>query len=216
MNKQKELIVKLAAKAGVAINGQNPWDIQVKNEEFYARVLRNPYLGIGESYMDGWWNCQALDQFIFKMQRANLESELKTWSVALHFAKAAIFSYGKKSKSTEVTKQHYDIGNDLYVPMLGKSMAYTCAYWKNAKSLDEAQEQKYDLVCRKIGLKPGMTVLDLGCGFGGFLKFAAEKYQISGVGVNLSKEQVKFARQSTGALPLEFLLADYREARGEI
>ena len=90
---------------------------------------------------------------------------------------------------------HYDIGNDLYELMLGKSMAYTCAYWKEAKTLDEAQNAKFDLVCRKVGLKPGMKVLDLGCGFGSFLKYAAEHYGVSGVGVNLSKEQVKFARK---------------------
>jgi cyclopropane-fatty-acyl-phospholipid synthase len=93
-------------------------------------------------------------------------------------------------------------------------MAYTCGYWKDAKTLDEAQNAKFDLICKKIGLKPGMTVLDLGCGFGGFLKYAAEHYKVSGVGINISKEQVKFAREATEGLPLEFQLIDYRDTKG--
>jgi cyclopropane-fatty-acyl-phospholipid synthase len=214
MKKEKELIVNLAAKAGVTINGSQPWDIRVHNENFYSRVIRHPHLGLGESYMDGWWDCPRLDEFFFKILRVNLDSQLKNWQLALHYFKAMIFNYQKKSKSLEVAQKHYDIGNNLYQLMLGRSMAYTCAYWKDARNLDEAQEAKFDLVCRKIALKPGMKILDLGCGFGSFLKFATEKYHISGVGVNISKEQIKFAKQSCQGLPLEFQLIDYREAKG--
>lgn len=212
--KDKELIVKLAARAGVVIDGDEPWDIKVHNKDFYARVFRELYLGLGESYMDGWWDCERLDEFFAKTIRADLEDELKNWRLAVHFLKGQIFNYQKRSKAAEVAHKHYDVGNDLYEAMLGKSMAYTCGYWNDAKTLDEAQFAKYDLVCRKIGLKPGMKVLDLGCGFGGFLKYAAENYGVSGVGYNLSKEQVKFAKEACKDLPLEFKLADYRDARG--
>lgn len=208
----KELIMNMAAQAGVVINGGKPWDIQVHNEGFYSRVLRQPYLGLGESYTDGWWDCSNLDQFFFKVLRAGSEKEFKNWRLAAHYLKAVIFNYQKKSKAVEVAQKHYDIGNQLYELMLGKSMAYTCAYWKDAKNLDEAQEAKFDLVCKKIGLKPGMKVLDLGCGFGGFMKFAAEKYKISGVAVNISEEQIRFAKQWCQGLPIEFQLDDYREA----
>jgi len=217
--KDKEIITGLAARAGVIVDGENPWDIQVHNEDFYSRILKQLYLGLGESYMDGWWDCAQLDEFIFKTIRADLEDDLKNWRLVLHFAKAQIFNRQKKSRAAEVTHVHYDIGNNLYEHMLGKSMAYTCGYWSGptgiAKNLDEAQFAKYDLVCRKIGLKPGMKVLDLGCGFGGFLKYAAEKYEISGVGVNLSKEQVKFAEKAAAGLPLEFRLIDYRDTVGK-
>ncbi len=141
--------------------------------------------------------------------------ELWTWRVAMHYIKAQLFNYQTKSKSLIVARKHYDAGNDLYTRMLGESMAYTCGYWKNAKTLDEAQDAKFELICKKIGLKPGMSVLDIGCGFGGFLKYAAEHYKITGVGINISKEQVKFARESTKDLPLEFQLIDYREAKGK-
>jgi cyclopropane-fatty-acyl-phospholipid synthase len=79
-----------------------------------------------------------------------------------------------------VARQHYDLGNDFYRDMLDPRMQYTCGYWnaggRHAKTLDEAQENKLDLVCRKLGLQPGMTVLELGCGWGGFARFAAERY----------------------------------------
>ena len=214
MKKEKELIIRLAARAGVTVNGSEPWDIQVHNEDFYARVMRNPYLGLGESYVEGWWDCPRLDEFFFKVLRADLDSELKNWTMAAHYIKAVIFNYQTKSRSLKVAQEHYDIGNHLYELMLGRSMAYTCGYWKDAKNLDDAQDAKFELVCRKVGLKPGMKVLDLGCGFGSFLKYAAEHYKVGGVGMNISKEQVKFAKESTKGLPLEFQLADYREAKG--
>jgi cyclopropane-fatty-acyl-phospholipid synthase len=213
-SKDKEFILKLLTRAGIAVDGTDPWDIQIHNEDFYPRVFRQLYLGLGESYMDGWWDVERLDQFFYKTIRADLEEELKNWRLALHFLKGQIFNYQTRSKAPKVAHKHYDIGNDLYQLMLGPSMAYTCAYWKDAKTLDEAQNAKFDLVCRKIGLKPGMKVLDLGCGFGSFLKYAAENYGVSGVGINLSKEQVKYARESCKGLPLEFQLTDYRDARG--
>jgi cyclopropane-fatty-acyl-phospholipid synthase len=215
MKKEQEIITSLVARAGVAINGKDPWDPQIHNEDFYSRLIRGPHLGLGESYMDGWWDCPQLDEFFFRVLRANLDKELRTWRVAMHYVKAQLFNYQTKSKSLTVAQKHYDAGNDLYTRMLGASMAYTCGYWKNAKTLDEAQDAKFELVCKKIGLKPGMSVLDIGCGFGGFLKYAAEHYKITGVGINISKEQIKFARESTKKLPLEFQLIDYREAKGK-
>jgi cyclopropane-fatty-acyl-phospholipid synthase len=214
MKGDRKIITDLAGKAGITINGKEPWDITVHDERFYSRVLRDLYLGLGESYMDGWWDAPRLDEFFAKTIRAGLEDDLKNWRLAWHFAKAQIFNYQKGAGSAKVAHMHYDIGNQLYEPMLGKSMAYTCGYWKDAKNIDEAQFAKFDLVCKKVGLQPGMKVLDLGCGFGSFLKYAAEKYGVSGVGVNLSKEQVKFARDAAKGLPLEFQLKDYREANG--
>lgn len=213
--KDKEFIVDLAAKAGIIINGPNPWDIKVHNNDFYGRVIRQSYLGLGESYMDGWWDCERLDEFFFKALRANLGDDLKNLSLAAHYLRASIFNYQSKSRSRTVAEQHYDIGNNLYELMLGKSMAYTCAYWKDAKNLDEAQFAKFELICKKVGLKPDMTVLDLGCGFGGFLKYAATHYKISGVGINISKEQIKFAKESCQGLPIEFQSIDYRDVQGK-
>jgi cyclopropane-fatty-acyl-phospholipid synthase len=215
MTKEKEIITDLAAKAGVVINGKDVWDIQVHNDEFYSRVMRQPHLGLGESYMDEWWDSPRLDEFIAKVLRADLDSELRTWKMAVRYLRATIVNYQTKSRALTVAHKHYDIGNDLYTRMLGPSMAYTCGYWKDATNLDDAQNAKYELICKKVGLKPGMKVLDLGCGFGGFLKYAAEHYGITGVGINISKEQIKFARESCAGLPIEFQLKDYRDAEGK-
>lgn len=215
MMKEKEIITNLTAKAGVVVNGKNACDIQIHNDEFYSRVMQHPHLGLGESYMDGWWDAPRLDEFFFKILRANLDGEVRNWKMAIHYLKSAIINYQTKSHATEVAYKHYDIGNDLYTHMLGPSMAYTCGYWKNAKTLDEAQEAKFELICKKVGLKPGMKVLDLGCGFGSFLKYAAEHYGIIGVGINISKEQIKFAKEFCAGLPIEFQLKDYRDAEGK-
>ena len=175
----KQTFQQFFAGADIVINGNNPWDIQVKNEALYARVLSGGGLALGESYMDGWWDCAAIDQFIDKLIKANLEKKIKiSVAVIWNIIKAKITNQQRKSKTYLAGGWHYDIGNDLYKAMLDKRMNYSCAYWKNAETLDEAQEAKLDLICRKLKLEPGMSVLDIGCGWGSFAKFAAEKYHV--------------------------------------
>ena len=116
-----------------------------------------------------------------------------------------------KSRSYEVGKKHYDIGNDLYKNMLDKRMNYSCGYWKKAKNLDKAQEDKLELICKKMMLKKGMKVLDIGCGWGSFAKYASEKYKVSVVGVTISKEQLKLAKKTCKGLPIKIRLQDYRD-----
>jgi cyclopropane-fatty-acyl-phospholipid synthase len=118
-----------------------------------------------------------------------------------------------RSKARIVGERHYDIGNLLFTNMLDKRMNYSCAFWDNAKTLDEAQENKMDLVCRKIGLNPGMTLLDIGCGWGGFARWAANKYKANVYGITVSKEQVIFARQYCRGFDVIIELQDYRELR---
>jgi cyclopropane-fatty-acyl-phospholipid synthase len=211
----KKFVKSLLASVDVEVNGSRPWDIQVHNEDTYNRVLKSGALGLGESYVDGWWDCKDLDGFFFRILRGDLEKRVRNWRTVMHYLKATVFNQQKKSRSIEVAEQHYNIGNDLYERMLGRTMAYTCAYYKDTDNLDEAQDAKFDLICRKMGLKPGMRILDLGCGFGTFMKYAAEHYGVSAVGVNLSKEQVKFGREACKGLPIEFKLADYRVAELE-
>ncbi len=216
-NKQAEKTVReLLDIAGITINGDKPYDIQVHNPDLYERVLRDQALGLGESYMDGWWDCEALDQFFDRILRARLDEAVKgSWKIKLHILRSKIFNLQGKRRAFEVGKKHYDVGNDLYTRMLDKRMNYTCAYWKNAKNLDEAQEAKLELVCRKIGLEPGMTVLELGCGWGSFAIYAAEKYGAKVTGVTVSKEQVELGMQMAKGLPVELKLMDYRDVSGK-
>jgi cyclopropane-fatty-acyl-phospholipid synthase len=211
MTSARAAIERLLAKADVRIGGDRPWDMVVHDERLYSRILAQASLGLGEAYMDGWWDCLALDEFFTHVLRARLGRELVTWNLIWTGAKAWLINQGAKRLAFKVGEQHYDLGNDLYEAMLDARMVYTCGYWKEAKNLDEAQEAKLDLVCRKIGLKKGDRILDIGCGWGSFAKFAAERYGASVVGITVSKEQVALAEVRCKGLPCEFRLQDYRD-----
>ncbi len=205
----------LLETAGITLNGTDPWDITVVDDRFYERVLAQGALGLGESFMDKWWTCPAVDQFIDRVLRADLQSRVKkNPSFYLYCLAAKLFNRQARRRAFEVAKKHYDIGNDLYVRMLDKQMLYTCAYWKNADTLEQAQKDKLDLVCRKIGLKSGMTVLDLGCGYGAFAKHAAQNYGARVVGYTVSKRQAELGREMNKGLEVDIRLDDYRSATG--
>jgi len=211
----KQTVQKLFSYADIHINGNRPWDIQVKNPNFYKRVLTQSSLGLGESYMEGWWDCDHLDQFFERLLSGKLQYKVvNKWDLLFQLATYKLFNMQTKFLSKKVAKQHYDVGNTLYSKMLGKRMQYTCAYWKNAKTLDQAQENKLDLICKKLQLKKGERVLELGCGWGGFAKYAAEKYGVHVTAYNISKEQVKYARELCKGLNVEIIQADYRDAKG--
>ena len=206
---------QILALADIEINGDRRWDICVRNDEFYARVLREGSLGLGESYMDGWWDTQSLDEFFARIFRADLEKELRPhWKILMRFLGKILVNQQRKSKAFEIGKYHYDIGNDLYQAMLDKRMVYSCGYWKNASNLDEAQQAKLELVCKKLGLQEGKKVLDIGCGWGSFAKYAAEKYRVAVVAITVSKEQAELGRKLCAGLPIEIKLQDYRDIKG--
>ncbi len=207
----KKIINSLLNKAGITINGTSPWDIHIKNENFYKRVFFNGSLGFGEAYIDGWWECEAIDELIYRLLKSKLDKNIFGLKHdILNNLRAKFLNLQKKSKAYEIGEKHYDRGNELFENMLDKYMNYSCAYWKNAENLDEAQINKMDLICKKIYLEKGQKILDIGCGFGGFLKFAAENYDVTGVGITVSKEQFNFAKEFCKNLPIEIRLDDYR------
>lgn len=206
---------ELLKLADITINGKRPQDIVINDDRIYKRVIRDGELGLGEAYMDGWWDAKAPDEFIAKLLDAELADTAKiTPDLMMKVAGTKLFNEQTIKRSSSDVSSHYDIGNDLYEKMLDKRMIYTCAYWKDAKNLDEAQEAKLDLVCRKLQLKKGMTVLDLGCGWGGFAKYAAEKYGVTVTGVTLSAEQVELGTKMTKDVDVTLLLKDYRDMEG--
>lgn len=208
----RDVIEEMALIADVRLNGERAWDIQVHNEGFYDRVFRDPSLGLGESYMEGWWDARALDELLFRIFRANIEERFKpSWGMKWAYLKAKLFNRQSKSGSMKVINEHYQLGNDLYENMLDGLMTYSCGYWKNAKTLDEAQVAKYDLIARKLGLQKGMRVLDIGCGWGGFSKYVSENYGVSVVGITLSSNQAEYAKKLCQGLPVEIRVQDYRD-----
>lgn len=211
------MLQELAEAAGVRFNGEAPWDIQVRDERLYRRILLAGSLGFGEAYMDGWWECERLDELIYRLLSARVEEKLGGWQrLRLFFEtlRHALVNLQASHRAYVVGERHYDIGNDVFVAMLDRTMSYSCAYWKDATTLDEAQEAKLDLVCRKLELSPGEKVLDIGCGWGSFARFAAERYGVAVHGVTISKEQAELARERCRGLPVTIELKDYRDLSG--
>lgn len=206
----KHRVIRLLEDTGIQINGPHPWDIQVHDDHFYRRVIAHGSLGLGESYMQGWWDAEDLDGSVYRLLMANLEERVLTLDTLLGFLHARFFNLQKPARAFDVGRRHYDMGNDLYKHMLGKHLVYSCGYWENAGNLDAAQEAKLELVFRKLGLKAGMRVLDIGCGWGEALKLAVERYGITGVGITVSQHQAEYARAISKGLPIEVRLQDYR------
>ncbi|WP_313274366.1 cyclopropane fatty acyl phospholipid synthase [Stenotrophomonas sp.] len=204
-------VQELLHEAGVQVDGDRPHDIQVHDPHFYTRVMAHGSLGLGESYMDGQWDAGSLDGLLVRLMQAHLDERVHGWREVADALKARLFNLQAGSGSFDVGRRHYDLGNDLYEAMLGRRLVYSCGYWAQAQDLDAAQEAKLDLICRKLRLRPGQRVLDIGCGWGEALKFAAERYGVSGVGITISREQAEYARELCAGLPIEIRLQDYHD-----
>lgn len=208
-------VTSLLDEAGIRIGGDEPWDINVFDSRFFARVLADGSLGLGESYMYGWWQCESLDEFIVRLIKAELNTKVKVRKDLFFFFNAKIRNQQSGKKSFKVGKQHYDISTDLYRYMLDSRMIYSCGYWKSAATLDDAQQAKLDLVGMKLGLQSGMRIVDIGCGWGGSAKYLAEKYGVEVVGITISEEQAKLAQKVCQGLPIDIRLMDYRNLNGK-
>ncbi|WP_370550080.1 cyclopropane fatty acyl phospholipid synthase [Edwardsiella tarda] len=203
---------EMLGRAGITLNGNHPYDIQVIHPGFYRRVLQQGSLGLGESYMDGWWRCERLDVFFHKVLRAGLERQLPHhWRDTLRVASARLTNLQSRRRAWMVGREHYDLGNDLFSQMLDPYMQYSCAYWKQAETLEQAQQDKLRLICEKLQLRPGMTLLDIGCGWGGLAAYAARHYGVRVDGVTISAEQQKLAVERCHGLDVRILLQDYRD-----
>ncbi len=207
----QQRVVALLEEADISVGGQREQDITVHDPHFHARVLAHGSLGLGESYMDGCWDAVRLDAFLFQLMQARIDERVHGMGELVDALKARLFNLQAGKGSYEVGRRHYDLGNDLYQAMLGRWMVYSCGYWRQAADLDHAQEAKLDLVCRKLRLQPGQRVLDIGCGWGEALKFAAERYGVQGVGITISVEQAEHARRLCAGLPVEIRLQDYHQ-----
>ena len=200
----------LLADADIQLDGPRPWDLQIHDRDFPARVLAGGSLALGESYMDGAWDVASLDGLLYRLLRAGTDRRVHGFAELRLAVLARLLNLQRGRRSYQVGERHYDLGNDLYRTMLGRRMVYSCGYWRQASDLDAAQEAKLDLCCRKLGLQPGMRLLDIGCGWGEMLRFAAERHGVSGVGITISREQAALARELCAGLPVEIRVQDYR------
>ncbi len=214
-NKAKEIALDLLEKAGVELDGPRPSDLHVLDDRFYSQVVRDRELGLGETYQMGWWDAGSVDEFLAKVLAADLKSQIKPSPQLLAVAlKAKLFNRQSVSRAADNASAHYDIGNDLYERMLDKRMMYSCGYWREVDNLDRAQEAKLELICDKLHLEPGMRLLDIGCGWGGFAHYAAERYDVEVTGISPAIEQVRVAARRCSGLNVEIKQQDFREVRG--
>jgi len=217
-----KILVDLVESADIRLNGDRPWDIRIHDPSVYEYTLTKGTLGLGEAYMEGYWDCDQLDECFTKFQRHNLNLKFS----GLAKFRLIMASLGNRithklvnlqtvNRAYQVGEKHYDLGNDLYTRMLDPLMNYSCAYWQHADSLEQAQIDKLDLICRKLNLKPGDHLLDVGCGWGSLARYAAEEYGARVTGITISQEQQKLAQENCKHLDVEILFCDYRSMTGK-
>ncbi|WP_104201928.1 cyclopropane fatty acyl phospholipid synthase [Billgrantia saliphila] len=214
-SRARRVLESLLAGSGVTLNGDAPWDPQIYHPDFCSRILRQGSLGLGESYMDGWWECERIDELACRLLLHGLGERARPPSDRLMYRlQAGLINLQSKARAYIVGEAHYDLGNDLFERMLDPTMCYSCGYWKQAGNLHDAQLAKLELACRKLDLRPGMRVLDIGCGWGSFAEYAARRHGVAVTGITISREQAELARQRCAGLPVEIELKDYRDLEG--
>lgn len=202
---------RVLEQADVMVDGDRPWDPQVHDDRLYRRAAVSGTLGLGEAYMDGWWTCDALDELVCRLRSTDVLRRLGSpLDLGRHIG-ARLINLQAGRRAWKVGEQHYDIGNDLYELMLDPRMMYSCGYWATASNLADAQTDKLALIAGKLGLEPGMRILDIGCGWGGAAEYFARDHGCEVVGVTISAEQAALARERVTDLPVEIRLVDYRE-----
>lgn len=202
---------RLLERADIRLNGDRPWDLQVHHPLTLDRVLAQGSLGLGDSYVEGWWDCEQLDGFFTRILKAGLDAEVGWKARAWPWLRARLCNLQSRWRAGEVARVHYDLDPEMFERMLGPSMAYSCGYWARAQQLDDAQHDKLDLVCRKLGLGPGMTLLDIGCGWGSLMRHAAEHYGARVTGLTISREQARWVHERLRGLPVQVECMDYRQ-----
>jgi cyclopropane-fatty-acyl-phospholipid synthase len=208
-------LCNLLQQAGITVNGPNPWDIQVHDDRWYGRVIRERSLGLGESYLDGWWDCERLDEMFCRLLRSGLEKKVRSsLRHLLHFLPGILCNLQSVKRSRIIAERHYDLGNDLFFSFLDTCKQYSCGFFQATDDLDQAQQNKLSLISKKLHLSPGDHVLDIGCGWGGLARYAAEKHGCRVTAVNISKQQLEYARKLCAGLPVELLNQDYRSIQG--
>lgn len=215
MDKLRKKCEDILRLADINLSGDRPWDLEIYNNKFFDRIFSEGSLALGEGYMDGWWDAHSVDQFICKLLSSDVEEKINPYKILALSLQAKLTNLQNLRRAMQVAENHYNLGNRVFEIMLDSRMTYTCGYWKNANDLETAQAHKLDLVCKKLHLQEDQHILDIGCGWGSFAKFAAENYGARVTGVTISSEQANYARDNCKKLPVEILIKDYRLIEGK-
>jgi cyclopropane-fatty-acyl-phospholipid synthase len=207
----KPLFENLLEGTDVRLGGDRPWDIRVNRDRLYRRALRGS-LGIGEAYIDGDWDCDALDELFRRVLSVNTQKKpLIRAARAWRSFQSRVMNLQTRKRSRAVAEEHYDIDHRMYALFLGPWNQYTCCFFDGTNDLERAEVIKLEMLCDKLELKPGMRLLDIGCGWGGFAKYAASTRGCEVTGISLSDEQIRYANDYTHGLPVTIRKLDYRD-----
>ena len=197
-------------EADITINGTEADSIIIHDKKLYEMMFRNGSVGFGEAYMDGLWDCDRLDVLFYKLVKAPKRHTLNLDKL-LMWAGAKVFNMQNKIRAHKSISHHYNLSNDFFAYILDPSMNYTCGFWQEADSLEQAQMDKMELICNKLRIEKTDTVLDIGSGWGSLAKYMAETRGCSVVGINISDPQIHYAKKLCAGLPVKFIKSDYRD-----
>jgi cyclopropane-fatty-acyl-phospholipid synthase len=202
-------------QAHITLNGPHDWDIQVHDRRWFRRVLLEKNLGLGESYMEGWWDCPRIDEMICRLLRSGLAEDVRGGlRHLLRLVPGTVRNLQSRRRSRMVAERHYDLDNTLFLSFLDSNCQYSCGYFEGTDDLEQAQRQKLDLIARKLDLQRTDHLLDIGCGWGGLARFMAAEQGCAVTAVNISRPQLRHAEKICQGLPVTLLDRDYRDIEG--
>lgn len=214
-------VTQVFNNAGILLDDDDsPYNIQlVKPDKFFRAVALRGHDGFADAYMKGYWECTALDQCVFKLLSSGAIDSLRFHPSNLRLCVSDLFRNKQKPGRAQRNVSHHYNRGAVFEVMLDRTRSYSCGHWALARNLEDAQIAKLDLVCLKLGLKPGMSFCDIGCGWGALLRHAAKKYGCASAGITLSTDQRDYIGSpdfdSPEDVPLTARLDDYRNLHGQ-
>jgi cyclopropane-fatty-acyl-phospholipid synthase len=193
-----------------------PVRLEIHDSAFFRRLATRGKLGLGESYTAGEWDTDDLVA-LFELLLRNADTAAARHSPTRRLVELRPRLQRRNGfvRSRRNIAYHYDLGNELFALMLDETMTYSCAVFESpGMSLADAQRAKFERLCRLLELGPDDHVLEIGCGWGGFARYAAERHGCRVTGITISRAQAALARERTQALPVEILEQDYRSVEG--
>ena len=195
--------------------------LRFTSKEGARQILRNGFMGFGEAYMAGDLEVEGDLQELLRLGIClGYDRRILSFWQELRFLSHSLATRNTLNRARKNMAYHYDLGDEFYQLFLDPTLTYSCGYFTSTgDSLRQAQLNKYEHICRKLKLRSGETLLDIGCGWGGMLIYAAQNYGVNGLGITLSRNQYEWANGIIEELglhrSLKVTLADYREADGE-